>query len=85
MFADAFFELGYFTRRRGALRKEGQVNFVRRESASAADDDPVVLFLPFEDGAWSQPKSAPHLRGNGDLPLSRESRFGEFHDDIVPR
>ena len=85
VFADALFEIGDFVGSRAALGKERLMNLVGRESPSAADNDLVVLFIPFEDGAWSEPKSTSNLRRDGDLSLGCESRFGELHKSIVLR
>src|SRR4051812_15903732 len=63
----------------GWFGKKRAVNVFGAVGSSSADEHLFADLFPLEHGSRADTELAPHLRGNGDLPLRSDPRLGERH------
>src|ERR1035437_2494905 len=82
---DAFFQISDTVRFRLPLPEQCLMDIQGTEAGRTTDNDPVVIFLPFQYRTGSDPELSAHVHRDGNLPLCRELRVRHRHTDILPR
>jgi hypothetical protein len=83
---DSALQLGESLAGPGLTREDGFVHVSGAESPDAPHNNaPVLLFIPFENGAGTEAKLTPNLGWYGDLALSGELGLSERHGLSLPR
>jgi hypothetical protein len=61
-----FFEAAPFRR---TVPEQSSMDILETVLPCAADKNPVAVFLPFQEGAWTYPELPAHVRRHRNLPL----------------
>src|SRR6266446_1849476 len=80
--ADTFFKFVQVLRGRSAIREYRLMDVLGRVLPDSANDDVFALFVPFQNGARTDPELLTNPSGYGYLPLSCNLRLSYCHQSI---
>ncbi|MGH9626785.1 MAG: hypothetical protein ACRD7E_00250, partial [Bryobacteraceae bacterium] len=77
--ADPFFQVLNSLRFWFFRSEQRPMNIIGTVAAGATNNDPVTFFFPFQNGSRPDAESFSHVRWNGNLSLSGNSRMPDGH------